>query len=269
MKTSVPTRPALRYHGGKWLLSDWIISHFPEHKVYVEPFGGAMSVLLNKQRSYAEVYNDLDSEIVNVFAMLRDHGAELQSLLQLTPFARTELDIAYKPTTDLVEKARRTIIKSFMGFGSDAIKNKSGFRSNSNRSGTTPAHDWANYADCIQPLIDRLAGVVIENRKADLIIQQQDSEDTLFYIDPPYVHSTRASENPKQYRFEMTDDDHRELAILLKSVKGKVVLSGYDSPLYKELYGDWEQEMKESYADGAKKRVEVLYLNFKAHAKLL
>src|SRR6266576_1049473 len=101
-------RPILRYHGGKFVLAPWIISHFPEHRVYVEPYGGAASVLLRKERSYAEVYNDLDSEIVNLFRVARDNGKELIRVLALTPFAREEYQAAWEATDDPLEQARRT-----------------------------------------------------------------------------------------------------------------------------------------------------------------
>ena len=81
MNAPAITRPIVRYHGGKFLLANWIISHFPPHRVYVEPFGGGGSVLLRKPRSYAEVYNDMDGEIVNVFRMVRDRGDELLRVL--------------------------------------------------------------------------------------------------------------------------------------------------------------------------------------------
>lgn len=255
-------RPALRYHGGKWILAPWIISHFPKHRIYVEPFGGAMSVLLRKPKSYAEVYNELDEEIVNVFRVYRENGLKLRESLRFTPFSRVEFFEAYRPGKNSLERARRTIIKSFMGFGSDAIKNKSGFRANSNRSGTTPAHDWKNYAEKAEFLIERVRDVVIENKDAKEIIFQHDSTDTLFYIDPPYVHSTRSAKQPKQYKHEMNDEDHRKLAKILQKVKGKVCLSGYPSPLYDELYKDWRKIKKKSLADGARKRIEVLYLNY-------
>lgn len=254
-------RPALRYHGGKYMIASWIISHFPDHKVYVEPFAGAASILLRKPRSYAEIYNDLDGEIVNVFKVLRDHGKRLKKMLELTPFSREEYFASYGQTEDPIERARMTIIKSFMGFGSDSIKNKSGFRSNSNRSGTTPAHDWKNYADKISMLTERLGGVVIENLPAEMIIKRFDTPQTLFYIDPPYLHSTRTK--AKRYKYEMTDEDHIRLAGQLKSVKGKVIISGYASSLYDELYRDWHREEKMTFADGAKKRKECIWLNFK------
>src|SRR3990167_11343170 len=107
---SGPTRPVMRYHGGKWRLAPWVIEHFPEHRVYTEAFGGGASVLMRKPRSYAEVYNDLDGEIVNVFRVLRDpsQARELERLLRLTPFARSEFETSYITDGDPLEQARRT-----------------------------------------------------------------------------------------------------------------------------------------------------------------
>lgn len=135
-------RPILRYHGGKWRLAKWIISRFPQHRIYVEPFSGAASVLLQKPRCYAEVINDLDNELVNLFQVVRDSGHELISKLELTPFSRSEFLASYEQSNNPLEQARRTIVRSFQGFGSNAHGRLTGFRSNSNRSGTTPSHDW-------------------------------------------------------------------------------------------------------------------------------
>ncbi len=262
-------RPIVRYHGGKWLLAPWIISHFPDHRVYVEPFGGGGSVLLRKQRSYAEVYNDLDDEIVNVFRVARDHGACLKELLHLTPFARTEFLEAYEPTDDPVERARRTIIRTFMGFGSDGMssKHKTGFRANSNRSGTTPAHDWKNYAEVFDLLIERLRGVIIENRDAKQVMETHDQKDALHYVDPPYVFSTRSEKGAGEYKHEMDDDEHRALAAFLSTLKGTVIVSGYPSDLYAGLYEGWHVEEKQALADGALARREVLWMNRKPEGR--
>lgn len=255
-----PTRPIMRYHGGKWRLAPWIISHFPPHRVYVEPFGGAGSVLMRKPRVYAEIYNDLDAEIVNVFRVLRDPrlSRKLEKLLRLTPFARQEFEAAYQPCRNRVERARRTLFKSFAGHGSDSIhrakaehagmltrpsrwKAGTGVRSDSNRSGTTPAKDWAHYPEQIARFCARLAGVVIECRPALKLVQQYDYPDTLFFVDPPYVNGTRR-DPAHGYRHEMTDDKHRELAKALHSISGMAVVCGYPSELYDgELYADWRR----------------------------
>lgn len=224
-----PTRPVLRWHGGKWMLAPWIIANFPSHRVYTEAFGGAASVLLRKQRSYAEVYNDLDGDVVNLFRVLQDatKAARLKELLELTPFARAEFNLAYEPTGDDVESARRLVIIAFMGFGSNSHNHevKTGFRANSNKAGTTPAHDWINYAPALPLIVERLRGVIIEQRDARDVIKQHDDFETLHYVDPPYVHSTRkmtglSAGTHKVYKFEMTDEDHRDLARVLHAVRG-------------------------------------------------
>ncbi len=264
--TVAPKRPIVRYHGGKWMLAPWIISHLPAHRVYVEPFGGGGSVLLRKARSYAEVYNDLDGEIVNLFRVARDHGDELRQKLELTPFSRTEFVESYEQSDDPIEQARRTVFRSFAGFGSAAVSGKAtGFRNNSNRSGTTPAHDWANYPHKgLTPIIQRLQGVVIECMDAFELFPRFDAPDTLFYVDPPYVHDTRARGNPYcdkgQYRYEMTDADHERLAEVLHGVRGSVVLSGYRCELYDRLYSGWHRIDRASHADGARDRTESLWL---------
>lgn len=252
-------RPILRWHGGKWLLANWIISHLPAHRIYVEPFGGAGSVLLRKPRSYAEVYNDLDGEVVNLFRVARDHGEELLRVLELTPFARDEFILSYVPTNDPVEQARRTVARSFMGFGSNSHNKATGFRANSNRSGTTPAGDWRNYPDAFVSVVERLRGVCIENRNAVEVMRAHDGEETVHYVDPPYMAETR--DKGSDYRHEMTDADHVALAVELHKLRGAVVLSGYASPLYDELYRDWQRVERAALADGARARVEVLWLS--------
>lgn len=259
---SEPQRPVIRYFGGKWILAPWIISRFPPHKVYVEPFGGAASVLMRKPRSYAEVYNDICGDVVNLFRILQDpHSANvLERKLRLTPFARDEFDLAYEPSSDPLEQARRLIIRAYMGFGSDGhttAVSKTGFRANSNRSGTTPAHDWANFPDCIQSFTERLKGVVIESRDAKQIMSQQDGPETLHFVDPPYVHDTRDVKH--RYNFELTNQEHEELCEFLQSLKGMVVLCGYENKIYESL--GWAKEAKESFADGAKKRKEIIWMN--------
>lgn len=259
-------RPLVRYHGGKWRLAPWIISHFGDHRVYTESFGGGGSVLLRKPRCYAEIYNDLDGEIVNLFRVVRDRGDELTEKLRLTPFAREEFELAYQPTDDDLEKARRTMVRSGMGFGSSGTSStiKTGFRGSATRSGIHPAGDWATRIQLIGSIVERLQGVVIENRPAIEVLQYHDAATTLHYVDPPYVHSERTwmgKGSKEAYKHEMTDADHRELADCLKGLKGMVILSGYPSSLYDDLYGAWRRLDRIAYADGAAKRTECLWLN--------
>ena len=270
---STPRRPALRWYGGKWMLAPWIIAHFPKHQVYVEPFCGAASVLLRKPPCYAEVINDLDQSVVNLFRVLRsDRADELITALNLTPFARDEFVSAYDDTDCPVERARRLIIRSFMGFGSNAHHRATGFRANSNRSGTTPAHDWSNYPDALRAIVERIKpldgssdGVTVENRDAKACMAQHDAPTTLHYVDPPYVLDTR-SDTRTDYDHELSDDDHAELLTFLRGLRGMVVLSGYPSDQYDAALADWRRVERVAFADGARKRTEVLWINPAASA---
>jgi DNA adenine methylase len=272
------TRPALRWHGGKWKLAPWIMGHFPDHRIYVEPFGGAASVLIRKPPAYAEIYNDLDGDVVNLFRVLRSpRSGELIRALVLTPFARDEFVGSYEETEDDVERARRLIIRSFMGFGSNGhnARRKTGFRANSNRSGTTPAHDWANYPHSLGTLVERLRGVTIENRDAAEVMAAHDSAETLHYVDPPYLPETRSIKNKYDlkyaggmYAHEMDEGDHKALLEALLSLSGMVVLSGYPAPLYDGALAGWRRIERAAHADGARDRTEVLWLNPAAAERL-
>lgn len=264
-----PKRPILRYHGGKWKLAPWIVSHFPPHRVYVEPYGGGASVLLRKPRAYAEVYNDLDGEIVNLFRVARDDGEALVRATELTPFARTEFAQAYEPHGDPLEQARRTLIRSFMGFGSAGASGQvTGFRANSSRSGTTPAHDWMNFPAHLRAVVQRLRGVVIENRPAMDVMRHHDCDEAVHYVDPPYVHSTRQLRTrAPSYRHEMNDEQHQQLVTDLAALRGMVVVSGYRCDLYDAAFKRWQRIDCAAHADGASARVESLWLspNFPSH----
>lgn len=267
------SRPALRWHGGKWLLAPWVIGHFPSHRIYVEPFGGAASVLLRKPRAYAEVYNDLDDDAVNLFRVLQDPqlAPALTRLLELTPFARSEFEIGWDATNDLVEQARRLVIRSFMGFGSNAHSDKgkghktTGFRASSMRSGTTPAQDWANYPAALPAIVARLRGVIIERRPAMQVMESHDGPKTLHFVDPPYLPETRNRANPydpkHQYRHELTVADHVELLSFLRGLEGMVLLCGYPAPLYDDALHDWLRVERDACADGARPRTEVMWIN--------
>ncbi len=260
-------RPVMRWHGGKWKLAPWIIGHFPPHRTYVEPFGGAASVLLRKPRAYAEIYNDVWRTAVDVFRCVRDPflAAELERRLRLTPFARDEFKLAYIiETDDVVERARKAIVRSFMGFGSASTNGEylTGFRASSRRSGTTPALDWLHYPDCIPSFLERLQGVVIENKDAADVIEQHDSADTLIYCDPPYPHETRNMRRGNAaYACEFSIEDHEVLAAQLKACAGMVIVSSYPSAQYDRLYAGWAVSECDAMADGARPRREILYLN--------
>jgi DNA adenine methylase len=187
--------------------------------------------------------------------------------LELPPFGRIEFQDSYLPTDHPVERARRLVVRSFQGFGSGSFNRNycTGFRAASKQTGRPHALDWANIPECLWLVTERLKGVVIECRDALEVIRQQDHTDTLFYLDPPYLQSTRPTSNRKQYVFELSVSDHESLARLLKGIKGKAIISGYPSDTYQHLYADWsrtEKTVQVSGQSGSVKRTEVLWANF-------
>lgn len=267
--TETPKRPLLRYHGGKWRLAPWIIAHFPRHHVYLEPFGGAASVLLQKERSYAEIYNDLDEEVVGLFRILRDpaKARTLRRLVERTPYARTEFEQAYLASDDEIERARRLIVRSWMGHGSSGLRgHKTGFRLGSHLERTNPGDDWADWPDALPALVARLRGVMIERRPAAQVIAKHDRPDTLMYLDPPYMFSVRSKKRIGNdlyhgYRHEIDDSGHKALLKQLTGLAAMVVLSGYPHPMYDKALKGWRRFTTDAHADRGEKRVEALWLN--------
>ncbi len=267
--SSPPTRPVLRYHGGKWRIAPWIIKHFPEHKIYVEPYGGAGSVLIRKPRSFSEVWNDLDGDVVTLFRVLRDpvKSARLAELLEFTPWAREEFSNSYEPTVDDTERARRLIVRCYMGFGTTTRrKNMTGFRGEGRRRNGSECACWPRFHEQIPLFARRLQGVVIECLPALDLIRRKDTPETLFYLDPPYVMETRSSArgrvaNDHSYIVNLTDEDHQALAALLSSIDGMAIVSGYRCPMYDALFDGWRRVEKAAFADGSVSRAECLWIS--------
>ncbi|WP_151753932.1 DNA adenine methylase [Acinetobacter soli] len=261
--------PLIRYHGGKFRLADWVIRHFPKHTCYTESFGGAAGVLLQKPRAYAEVYNDLDGEVVNLFRVLRneDDRNKLIELLVFTPYSRVDFQEAWEPCDNSIEKARRLIIRAQMGFGSaGASKGITGFRIDTKRAYGTAQSLWVTYPNHLADVGQRLSGVLIENRPAIQILRDHDGAETLHYVDPPYVHDTRYSgaKTGRVYRHEMTNQDHEELLKVLLELEGKVIVSGYPSEIYNDYLGKWKRvdtSARISSGRGTDTRTECLWIN--------
>jgi DNA adenine methylase len=259
--TTDVTRSVLRYFGGKWALAPWIIGLMPPHKVYVEPFGGGGGVLLRKPRAAREVYNDLDEEVVGIFRLLQNPAqcARLIRLLKRTPYARAEYQLAFQPTTDPVLRAQRAIIRSFLSIHHSALFMPS--KAGSFASTGSGCRSWANYPRHLVEVCRRLRGVVVENRDASQIIATQDSPDTLFFVDPPYVPTTRNMST--RYRHEMPESAHVALLEKLNAIKGRAMVAGYPSALYDRLLDGWERREHEHYAraNGVRKVTEVLWIS--------
>lgn len=250
--------PLLRYFGGKFRLAPWIISNFPSHSIYVEPFGGAGSVLLRKNKIAREVYNDIDYSVFNLFKILRDRQSaeKLIQLIALTPFHRNEyLNACYCNCSDEIIQASQLLIRSFMSFSANGIHQKnSGFSGSTKKGLTTDATTWANIPVNLLAIVQRLKGVIIENIPALELLDKHDSTETLFYCDPPYLHTTRTT--TKGYQYEMSFSDHEIFLNKIKNIQGKVVISGYNSELYNDMLSGWAR--KDTNARSASQRGSII-----------
>lgn len=260
---SAPTKPPFAYYGGKTSLASRIASQFPAHTHYVEPFAGSMSVLLAKAPSPMETVNDLDGDLMTFWRVLRERPTELARACALTPHSRAEHEAAYERAENELEQARRVWVRLSQGRG--GTLRKTGWRHyvNPGKSTTSMPRYLAGYVDRLAPIVERLAGVSLECRPAlDLIETYGRHSSVLLYVDPPYLAATRTSLN---YQREMSGQaDHRELAEALAQCEASVVLSGYHSPLYDELYDGWHRrEIKTISGNAAstRSRTEVLWSN--------
>lgn len=262
-------RPALRYFGGKFRLAPWIIKNFPPHLTYVEPYGGGGSVLLRKKPSYHEVYNDLDGEVVNFFRVLRERTDEFIKAIELTPYAREEQVYSFIPADDEFERARRLYVRAWQSHGGGRTQWRTGWRYEKNDTrGSKMTDDW-NKIDYLFAIAKRLKTVQIENDDAVSVIKRFDDSRTLFYLDPPYLPTTRSMRwRKKAYTFELTEQDHIALAELLNGIEGMVILSGHPSDLYDELYAGWRKVSKSTTTDFQSRTIECLWISPKADESL-
>lgn len=260
-------RPPVRYFGGKWRLAEWIMSHFPaEHRCYVEAFAGGASVLLQKPHTSYEVLNDLDGDVINFFDMLRSRTEELIRAIWLTPYSREEWRRAreQQPAVDPIERARRFYVRCWQSFGSGTGISSTGwrFQKGGSDSGRADAVKSWNSTEHLWAVAERLKLVQIENDDALVVMKRYDGPKTLFYLDPPYVHSTRyESSHRKGYQHEMVDEEHRCFAETARQLQGMVIVSGYQSGLYEELFHDWQCVTKETADINAKMQTECLWLS--------
>ena len=261
------------WYGGKAYYATWLIERFPEHRVFVEPFGGAANVLLRKPPSEVEVYNDIDQRIVNLFRVIRDKRKfqRLQVALELTPYARDEFaSLLDAPVTkDTVEEARRFFTICRQARGGIGMSKLSRFAwaasKRTRRDMAEPVSKFLSSIDGLAEVANRLRTVMIESRPAIELIKQYDGKDSFFYLDPPYLPETRHGKRASTYAQEMSIDDHSSLLRALKKIKGKAMLSGYTAPLYEDALKKWRREelvTKAHMSNSGKKRTEVIWCNY-------
>jgi len=254
-----PLKPPFSYYGGKTTLASRIAELLPAHDHYIEPFAGSLAVLLAKEPSAAETVNDLDGDLVNFWKVLRDQPEDLERVCMLTPHSRGEYEASHALEGDDLERARRVWVRLTQS-RSHSMK-PTGWWTRKASAGHSPSAYIESYAARIAAVGQRMSRVSIENRDALELVRDYGTEPSVcIYADPPYLGSTRAT----NYRVEMLEDDlHVQLAETLRACKASVVLSGYASQLYEELYPGWHRmELKAPTAmSGRAAENEVLWSN--------
>lgn len=250
----------LNYPGAKWGMAREIVALMPPHRSYLEPFFGSGAVLFNKPPSAIETVNDIDGDIVNFFRVLREYPTELAADIAMTPYSREVFNDAHENRGDSeYQRAYRFAIRSKMGHGFKTYQ-KTGFKIDVYaRERSYCVSCWNRLPGDLLEAAMRLKGVQIENQPALDLIRKFNHDNVLIYADPPYLHNTRGG---KQYRHEMTEQDHVILLDTLKQHKGSVILSGYPSDMYDRELTGWNRITRKSYNQNAAQRTEVLWCNF-------
>lgn len=252
-------RTVIKYPGAKWRIADWIISHMPEHKSYLEPFFGSGAVFFRKPPSRIETINDIDDNVVNLFRCVREDPERLARLVAATPYSRQEYYAAFTERPDnSFERARLLLVQCWMGHGFRTYC-RSGWKNDVyGREYAYAVRYWNALPEWVIQTVFRLKDAQIECRPALDVIQRFNRPDVLIYADPPYLLSTRKMK--KQYTYEMSDADHLDLLQVLKQHKGPVLLSGYDNDLYNSCLVGWEKCQKSTTAEKGIHRVETLWI---------
>lgn len=268
------SKSPIGWFGGKYYMTNKIIKLFPKHKIYVEVFGGAAHVLFKKQPSEIEIYNDIDSGLYNFFKILRNEYKAniLKQKLDLTPYSREEFyhcRDTWKNEKDEIEKVRKWYIALMQSF-SASFNTWSHSKSLSRRGMSQTVSRWlGNIENDLPNAINRFKTVQIEHMDFRNIIKKYDSKETLFYLDPPYIHKTRKM--TYTYTYEMSDQDHKDLINLLINIKGKVILSGYNNEIYntlidnnwnKILLGNFAKRSIKTIKEKKERGIEFVWINY-------
>lgn len=261
-------KPVLKYPGSKWSLSNWIISNFPQHHSYVEPYFGSGAVFFSKSQSAIETINDLDEDVINLFKCIRDNSEVLARKISMTPYSRQAYDESFETVEENeIDKALQFLVRCWQGHGFRTNGYKVGWKNDvQGRENMYAVYNWYRLPEWVMSIVDRLKQVQIENRPALEIIKRFNYPNVLIYADPPYVLNTRTA---KQYKHEMSEQDHVELLGTLLQHKGKIILSGYQSELYDEILKGWHKDSIDGKAEYyGTDRKEVLWMNFKPMEQL-
>lgn len=253
----------LKYPGSKWRIADEIVKRIPEHHSYLEPFFGSGAVFFNKEPSDIETINDLDNEIPNLFKCIRDDPEKLAARVTLTPYSRYEYENAYGGgvPADEYDQAMQFLIRCWQGYGY-RVNGKVGWKNDvQGRESMYALRSWYNLPDNILKVAERLRCVQIENQPALKLIRRFNHPNVFMYVDPPYLMDTRLCSR-KQYKHEMTQEDHIELLEELAQSQAKVIISGYESELYDEILKGWNKAEFRSNNQHGQRVSEIIWMNF-------
>ena len=255
-------RSIIKYPGSKFRIADQIISYFPKHHTYLEPFFGSGAVLFNKKTSDIETVNNLDGDVVNFFRWVKNDPEKLAHEIAFTPYARTVYQTACsKKPQNTLEQAVSFCIRLNMGFGFRTGGPVSGWKTDIHgREKAYAANDWSTLPERLFEVAERLRGVQIECMQAVDLIKRYRFSDVLIYCDPPYLLETRSG--GKQYRMEMEESEHIVLLQTLKEHPGPVLLSGYDSELYRDMLKDWSYVEIDTYSQVLSKKKEIIWVKY-------
>lgn len=258
-------RPILIYPGSKWNIARQLAGLIPQHHSYVEPYFGSGALLFNKPPSNIETINDLDGDVTNLFRCIQQDSERLARLVMTTPFSREEYNRQFEngrtKNASKYQKAAGFLVKMRQAHGSRNDGYKAGWKYDAvGRESMYSLWNWYRLPEWIIETAERLRKVQIENRPALEVIKRFDHPDVFMYLDPPYLLGTRWG---RQYRHEMTDDEHRELLDTILKLRAKIMISGYESDMYNEFLSGWRKECFMSCAEGGKPRREVIWMNYK------
>lgn len=257
-------RKVLKYPGSKWNIAEKLVRLIPDHHSYVEPYFGSGAVLFNKTSSDIETVNDLDGDVTNLFRCIQQDSERLARLVMTTPFSRETYDRQFPPGftgyAGRYQQAAGFLTKCWQGHGFRTNGYKAGWKNDVHgRESMYALWDWYRLPGWIVDIAERLRKVQIENRPALEVIKRFDHPDVFIYIDPPYLPEVRTG---KQYRHEMTGEEHEELLETVLGSRAKIMISGYDSDMYNSRLNGWEKESFMSCADHGKPRKETVWMNY-------
>lgn len=271
-ETKKAIRPPVKTHGGKWYLRNFVIENFPENYenyTYVEPMCAGGSVFLNKSKSQEEVINDIDQGMISVYKSLRDEPKEFIDRVKRIRYTERAFKMALNRAEEGFDDYVDYGVNEYMLRRMSRGGMKKAFAWSERLRGGKPGdvNAWETMLAELPVIAERVKNAIILNTSVFNLMRVWDEEDTLWYLDPPYMPSTRADGAADIYKHEMTVDDHITLLNLAKNARGKVMISGYSCPLYNRTLKGWKVKKKNIANNSGQgktkeRRVEVIWMNY-------